>query len=188
MKTLSLGIVCLFIASTLSSVNGSHEFDPDLAAHAERHLRDRVGDDLLEFYFEFNPEASKVLDEREGLTGFVWRFHVPEKPFVDVEVGVVVNSSGELAYPIRFPDCANTPSECDFNIDEAEALRLGREAGYGEGYKPWVKAFGWRDRSNSFVWSIDYQDLSRSGLRGPSVHVDANSGDVIVVGSWSITD
>ena len=118
----------------------------------------------------------------------VYRFRIPEKPWIDELIEFVVDSVGDIIAersPYGIPECLATPSCCIFAIDSSMAINIARKAGFEEGIKAWQANFYWFGRTqNKYVWGVTN---FLSGSSGKVIIIDSNSGFVIDSLSWVTT-
>lgn len=82
---------------------------------------------------------------------------------------------------IPLPDCVNDPGECEFPIDEEQAIEIAREAGFEEGIKPWRIGINWWADSLTYAWRISnvLDEYGGGHEIGKSMWIDAQSGEVL---------
>jgi len=122
----------------------------------------------------------------------VYKFAIPEKPYVDEIIEFVVDSSGNVVPdrdPSGIPNCPENTCWGNFpTIDEEEAIQIAHDAGLEDGIKEWRTSFNYfAGDIDDYIWSISntlYENDGSSG--GKTIIINAHNGDVIWILSWSI--
>ena len=169
--------------------------EPDIPANVTRAgdqlIVSKTGPDFFEKYITPDFEGSKDLP---GGFFMSYRMYMPERPYVDEKITFGLDSNGVLRTDIPvtgIPDCAASPADCSFLIDENEAVKAAAEGGLPEGIKEWGKTFMWNSELNKYVWHI-VSTLKGSegpdGFRGSGVEmiIDSNSGEVLRQSEWNV--
>jgi len=112
-----------------------------------------------------------------------FRFHMPEIPFVDVEISCIVDRDLKVWELFGAPNCITHPRECKFPIDERAARGIASEAGLEPGRGEWRAKFGWNSGFESYIWGISNKLYENSGR---IVLIDANDGRVLRIDEWAV--
>jgi len=151
----------------------------------------RVGKEFFEKYIK--PDF-KDIQEIHSKYYMVYRFMMPEKPYVDTKIKFTVDSTGGVIDRDNItglPDCFSNPEKCQFNIDEEQAIKIARENKFEQGIKEWKMEFKWDTKYDQYVWSI-LSTLKESrgtfGFRGSGeiLLIDPNSGKIIAKDTWRV--
>lgn len=117
----------------------------------------------------------------------VYSLKIPNKPYANVSISFSVDKNGNIIAGSQqgLPDCVSKPSECEFLIDENDAIKIARNAGLEEGISDWKTSFHWAyGNPGSYVWTVQNYLSSNNGK---IVMIDANSGDIIGgIGGWDV--
>ena len=108
---------------------------------------------------------------------------VPEKPFVDYGFAFELDGNGHIT-SLQLPNCIANEQECDFPIDEANAIEIAKKLGLEKGVSDWKVTFNFMDET--FIWQIQNTLVAdRIGeANGKIMSIDANSGDVLGIDAW----
>jgi hypothetical protein len=139
---------------------------------------------------------------------------MPERPFVDEPINLVVDTLGRLLEGTEVmgaPKCRFDLSRCEFSIDEAMARQIAERAGFERGVQPWKVAFGWdgpstfhpydccppveeythwgahlTERREGFAWVLTnvLAQDSVGPIRGKMIAIDPFTGAVLLRRSW----
>ncbi|MBN1996742.1 hypothetical protein JW935_04260 [candidate division KSB1 bacterium] len=125
----------------------------------------------------------------------VYSFKIKDRPFVNESISFETDTTGFILTPengLGIPDCISQPIECQFPIDEDRAILIAKEAGLEDGIKEWKTSFHWfAGDLQTFVWTVS-NTLSESGsgegytASGKVVVIDANTGEICRIDSWTI--
>jgi hypothetical protein len=124
----------------------------------------------------------------------VYRFFMPEKPFVDGLIKFSVDSLGNVdnSHEISgIPDFKNNPESCSFFIDERNAIRLAKNFGLEKGIIDWKIGILWDSTLNRYVWHIlstfsQSGDTSNYKGNGKELIIDPGNGKILAVNFWHI--
>ena len=166
-------------------------------------IAERVGGEYADAYFHFAPEYSSLLLPEEGCLEnpglcdpansqeqyrILFFFQIPGKPFIDQPILIVLDADGGLVTELdqlNVPQCILNPDECEFPVDQAQAIAIAKNAGLEEGKAEWVTHFLWNYKYKSYVWSVrNLLEQTSNGESGEHVLIDANSGNVLMNGRW----
>lgn len=151
----------------------------------------RVGKDFFEKYIKPDFRDIKEINSRYYM---VYRFKMPEKPYVDAKIKFAVDSTGRVVDKDNItglPDCLSSPEKCQFNIGEEEAKEIARENKFEQGIKEWKVEFKWDSKYDQYVWSI-LSTLKESrgtfGFRGSGeiLLINPDSGKIIAKSTWQV--
>lgn len=124
----------------------------------------------------------------------VYRFFIPEKPFVDnlitfsIDTLGNVNTSREI---IGIPEYLFLPETCEFNIDEDKAKEIAAADKLEDGIKDWKIGFVWDSKFNRYTWHIlaTFSELKYDGGykgSGRELIINPNSGEVLARNDWKV--
>jgi hypothetical protein len=124
----------------------------------------------------------------------VYKFYMPEKPFVDALIKFTVDSVGNvLEYQdiIGIPKCRYFPQQCNFKIDEETAMQIAANKGLEEGIKDWKVGFIWNVQQERYVWHVlsTLNEMEGDfGYRGSGKEmiIDPINGEVLALNDWKI--
>jgi hypothetical protein len=165
----------------------------------------KVGQDLFDKYIKIDynrstycPPDEYIIEHPEAGAAFlqrpyylmVYSFKMPEKTFVDGLIEFAVDTDGNVI-PEREVMGIPDPTKCNFPIDEAEAIRIAKNAGLEEGIADWKTSFHWyAEDLKTYVWTVQNTLSTPSGqgysAGGKGVTIDANSGEVIQNYQWFV--
>lgn len=151
----------------------------------------KTGEDFFNKYIKADFTESKQFSSNYLM---VYKFFMPEKPFVNAQIRLSVDSLGNVLknYEIvGIPDCISNPQNCDFIIDELIALQIASSAGLEKGVTEWIAVFAWDIDYNKYVWHIR-NTLSETkgeiGYRGNGMEIiiDPNTSEVLAKNEWRV--
>lgn len=182
----------VFYSCSCGCGNNSENTIPKFVVdNADEFIISRTSKDYFEKYIKF--DASKT---QKNILGYnlVYKFFIPEKPFVDVLIQLYADTLGKINTDrgvIGIPNCLSNPPECDFAIDEKKAAQIATEAGLEPGIKEWKKMFVWSDKHGRYTWvvlSTFEEAYGTNGFRGKGreLVIDATTGSVIDNKEWFI--
>lgn len=124
----------------------------------------------------------------------VYRFFIPEKPYVDALISFTVDSVGNIMKNrdiTGIPNCNNVPPECEFNIDGLEARKIATENGLNDGIKDWKVGLMWDAKYDKYVWHIISTLKESDGeggykANGREAIIDPSNGEVMALNDWNI--
>jgi hypothetical protein len=144
---------------------------------------------------EFKEGSKCISDEIRGGPHFevVFQIYIPERPWVRVNVCVVVLPDGTVAHGTYYsdvPDCVSNPIECEFPINEEQALTIARNAGFSEDLAPFLCRVQWFPHRSTYAWSVWITLEVRDEYYGSGrlIFIDANTGNVYDDGWTFITE
>jgi len=173
------------------SANEESQIPLNILQKADRFIISRTGDDFFKKYI-----TADFLQSRHIAPNYlmVYKFYMPEKPFVDELIRFTVDSSGNVLSQyeiVGIPDCNSNPMDCDFVVDEKVAKQIAIEYGLPKGIKDWKVDFIWEAKYNKYVWHL-FSTLKESqgdfGYRadGEQIVIDPNNASVIYQDRWQI--
>lgn len=173
------------------SENENSEIPLNVLKKADSFITSKTGDDFFKKYITIDFSKSKHIEPNYLM---VYKFYIPEKPFVDEEIRFTVDSTGKVLTQyeiVGIPDCNSKPSECDFVIDEKIAKQIAAQNGFAKGIMDWKVDFLWDAKYNKYVWqllSTTSENKDEAGYRGEGekIIIDANNASVLVKGTWKI--
>ena len=158
---------------------------------ADQFIISKTGNDFFKKYITADFLQSKHIAPNYLM---VYKFYMPEKPFVDELIRFTVDSSGKVITQyevVGIPDCNSDPMGCDFVVDEKIAKQIANENGLPEGIKDWKVDFVWEAKYNKYVWKIIstnketvLQDHDRA--EGELIMIDPSNASVIEKESWRV--
>lgn len=158
---------------------------------ADQFIITKAGEDFFKKYITIDFSQSKHIAPNYLM---VYRFFIPEKPFVDELIRFNVDSTGKVLTQyevVGIPDCNTNPLDCDFVVDEKIARQIAYENGLPKGIKDWKFDFTWEAKYKKYVWKIIstsketlLQDHAR--VEGNLIIIDPCNASVIQKESWRI--
>ncbi|MBE0538864.1 MAG: hypothetical protein IH620_04065 [Ignavibacterium sp.] len=192
-------VVILILFSVL--FNGCHsstcsqkdepQIPADVLKKANQFIISKTGDDFFKKYITADLLLSKHIEPNYLM---IYKFYMPEKPFVDETIRFTVDSVGNVLTQfevVGIPDCNADPVNCDFVVDEKIARQIASENGLSMGIAEWKVDFIWDTKYNKYVWSL-MSTLKESkgdfGYRadGEKIIIDPNNAVVLNKDSWRI--
>ena len=179
---------------------------PALKEHVERadaYLLGRVSEEFFERYVTFLPEKSDFFPPNNDCPETAnecgsWMMrpysvvrYLFAIPNLDITKGIGLQIGEEETPPIflsqshgtwNVPNCLDDPQECEFSVDESQAVALAIKAGLPSSLYPLEAEFQWSTKYDSYVWSVFSHQKKREegGSAYSDVYViDANSGEVL---------
>ena len=124
----------------------------------------------------------------------IYKFYMPEKPFVDGLIRFTVDSTGKVLNQyevVGIPDCNANQYDCDFVVDEKIARQIAVENGLPKGIKDWKVDFVWEAKYNKYVWNLfstlkENKNEENYRAEGEQIVIDPNNASVIYQNSWMI--
>ena len=124
----------------------------------------------------------------------VYKFFMPEKPYVNSLIKFTVDSTGILVQKreiVGIPRCRYYSEECEFSIDEETARKIAKENGLEEGIKEWKAGFLWDVKRERYVWNILSTLHEMSGedvykATGKEIIIDPTNGEVLALNDWRV--
>ena len=201
LKIFSFDLVFLLLLSLVLFYNGCSckscgqseevQIPLEILNKANRFIISKTEDDFFKRYI-----TADFLQSRHIVPNYlmVYKFYMPEKPFVDELIRFTVDSTGEVITQyevVGIPDCNTKPMDCDFVVDEKIARQIASENGLPKGIKDWKVDFIWEANYNKYVWKIIstsketlLQDHNRA--EGELIIIDPSNASVIEKESWRI--
>lgn len=158
---------------------------------ADQFIISKTGNDFFKKYITADFLQSKHIAPNYLM---VYKFYMPEKPFVNELIRFTVDSSGNVLSQyeiVGIPDCNSNPMDCDFVVDEKIAKQIAMEYGLPKGIKDWKVDFIWEAKYNKYAWHL-FSTLKESqgdfGYRadGEQIVIDPNNASVIYQDRWQI--
>ncbi len=182
--------VTLF-ACSCSCTDSQSNVPDNVLKNSNRFIVSRVGQEFFDNYIKPDFRETKKINSKYYM---VYDFKIPDKPYVDSKIKFEVDSTGNVLNRenvIGLPDCVADPGNCEFNIDEEQAIQIAKDNNFKQGIKDWKVEFKWEPKYNQYVWSIlsTYeQSQGSNGMRGNGeiLLIDPNSGNVISTDKWRI--
>lgn len=158
---------------------------------ADRFIISKTGDDFFNKYITADFLQSKHITPNYIM---VYKFYIPERPFVDELIRFTVDSAGKILTQyevVGIPDCNTNPMDCDFVVDETIAKQIATENRLSKGIKDWKVDFTWEAKYNKYVWKIIstnketvLEDHNRA--EGELIVIDPSNASVLESESWRI--
>lgn len=158
---------------------------------ADQFIISKTGEDLFKKHITIDFSQSKHIAPNYLM---VYKFYMPEKPFVDELIRFNTDSLGEVLTQyevIGIPDCSNDPLSCDFVVDEKIAKQIATQNGLTKGMMDWKTDFLWNAKYNKYVWEIisttkESKNEEYNRVEGEKIIIDANNSSVLSKDSWKI--
>lgn len=195
---LSAVIIILVTATIITSCtckicNDKEEtFVPsEILEKANRFITASTGKDFFDKYI--TPDLNKT-KYTPPYYEMVYKFSMPEKPYVDEIIKFTVDSSGNVMRNrdiVGIPKCINFPEQCSFNIDEQTARQIASNNALNEGIREWDAGFSWDFKMERYVWRI-LSTLTELGsgdhykATGQEIVIDPNTGEILAFNDWRI--
>ena len=163
----------------------------DVLKKADQLIISKTGDEFFKKYITADFFQSKYIAPNYLL---VYKFYMPEKPFVDELIRFTVDSTGKILTQyevVGIPDCNVNQMDCVFVVDDKIAKQIATENGLPKGIKDWKVDFVWEAKYNKYVWQL-FSTLKESkgdfGYRadGEQIVIDPNNASVIYQDRWQI--
>jgi len=173
----------------LSEITIELQIPEEVIKKADEIIINRTGDKFFRKYITLNLEKSREMQDAYYLS---YNFKVPEKPFINEEITLIVDKKGNPLPDFEIagiPDCIN--DSCGFDVSKERALAIAEQAGMKKGIREWDTNFEWDSAQNKYVWLIR-STLSESegsnGKRGTGerILIDPNSGVVLSKTEWKV--
>ena len=173
------------------SENENSEIPLNVLKKSDQFIISKTGNEFFKKYITIDFSQSKHIAPNYLM---VYKFFMPEKPFVDELIRFTVDSTGKVLTQyevICIPDCYSDPMDCDFVVDEIIARQIATEYGLPKGINDWKVDFIWDAKYNKYVWSL-MSTLRESkggfGYRadGELIIIDPNNASVIFQDKWKI--
>lgn len=158
---------------------------------ADQFIISKTGNDFFKKYITIDFSQSQHINPNYLL---VYKFYMPEKPFVDETIRFTTDSLGNVLEQyevVGIPDCNLNPSDCDFVVDETIARQIADQNNLAKGISNWKTDFLWNSSYNKYVWEIisttkesKNEDYYRA--EGEKIIIDANNASVLSKDKWKI--
>lgn len=163
----------------------------DVLKKADQFIILKTGDDFFKKYITADFFQSKHIAPNYLM---VYKFYMPEKPFVDELIRFTVDSTGKVLTQyevVGIPDCNTNLIDCDFVVDDKIAKQIATENGLPKGIKDWKVDFVWEAKYNKYVWKIIstnketvLQDHDRA--EGELIIINPSNASIIEKESWKV--
>lgn len=151
-------------------------------------LIEQVGEKYFNSYMRIDYAESKFSEPNYLM---VYRFFIPEKPFVNVYIRFTLDNNGNIVESeeiIGIPRCAASPEDCEFGVNKESAKEIATNNGFEEGIDDWIIAFRWHKEMGIYVWHIlNILNETESYSSGKEIIIDPNSGEVYEINEWSLS-
>jgi hypothetical protein len=163
----------------------------DILTKADDYIISKTGKDFFNNYI--SPDFSLIKYNAPNYR-MVYRFFIPEKPYVDELIKFTVDSAGNInrAEEISgIPDFKNNPESCNFSIDKKTAIQIARDSGLEEGVIEWKYGLVWDSGLQKYTWHI-LSTFSQSGAandykgNGKELVIDPGNGKILATNIWHI--
>jgi hypothetical protein len=169
----------------------STDVPPEVLNKADSFIKSRTGNEFFNSYITPDLLQTKYTPPYYEM---VYRLRIPDKPYVDELIKFTIDSTGNVLKNrdiTGIPNCMAFPEECDFSINEENAIQIARENNLEEGIKDWNVEFIWNPQINRYVWHIrsTTQEMEGDfGYRGQGEEAIINpaSGEVIAINKWRV--
>jgi hypothetical protein len=163
----------------------------DVLKKADQFIVSKTGDEFFKKYITADFFQSKHIAPNYLM---VYKFYMPEKPFVDESIRFTVDSTGKVLTQyevVGIPDCIANQMDCDFVVNDKTAKQIATENGLPKGIKDWKVDFVWEAKYNKYVWKIIstnketvLQDHDRA--EGEWIIIDPSKASVLEQESWKV--
>jgi hypothetical protein len=125
---------------------------------------------------------SGQLNSNDISTGYyeTYRFTPPSMPSEHALFGIQTDLAGnyEVMYEGQFPDCVTSPELCDVAISSSAAVEIAKSGGLATGANGYTVKLVIAEGVAGFVWYVAPRDESVHLFTGPTVLINAHSGDI----------
>jgi hypothetical protein len=163
----------------------------DVLKKVNQFIISKTGDDFFKKYITADFFQSKHIAPNYLM---VYKFYMPDKPFVDELIRFTVDSTGKVLTQyevVGIPDCNTNQIDCDFVVDDKIAKQIAAENGLPKGIKDWKVDFVWEAKYNKYVWKIIstnketvLQDHNRA--EGELIIINPSNATIIEKESWKV--
>lgn len=158
---------------------------------ADQFIISETGSDFFKKYVTVDFSQSKYINPNFLM---VYKFYMPEKPFVDEIIRFNTDSVGNVLKQfeiIGIPQCNSNPGDCDFAVDEKTAIQIANQNLLPKGVNDWKSDFVWSSKYNKYVWeiiSITKENKNEEYYRaeGEKIIIDANNASILSKDTWKI--
>ena len=190
--TISFILMSFFIdACSCSSCSNQEEavVPIELMKKADNYIKQKTGNDFFEKYISLDFIRTTLTPPYYFLT---YRLLMPDKPYVNTIIQFSIDSIGNVVMDrdiIGIPDCLD--GGCNFNVTEAQAIKIAKDSGLEKGIKPWKTGFLWDPNLKQYTWHIlstssELQNSERFMGYGKEIIIDPNSGLVLEMNDWHV--
>jgi hypothetical protein len=163
----------------------------DILKKANAFIISRTGEPFFNSYI--TPDFSRT-KHTPPYYEMVYRFYMPEKPFVNNKITFTVDSTGNVVKKrdiIGIPVCNDFPSQCDWKIDKESAVSIAKKNNLEDGVNEWKVGFIWNPERQIYVWNIlstIHEMEGDFGYRGSGKEmiIDPVNGEVLAINDWHI--
>jgi hypothetical protein len=163
----------------------------DILKKANAFIISRTGETFFNSYI--TPDFSRT-KHTPPYYEMVYRFYMPEKPFVNNKITFTVDSTGNVVKKrdiIGIPVCNDFPSQCDWKIDKESAVSIAKKNNLEDGVNEWKVGFIWNPERQIYVWNIlstIHEMEGDFGYRGSGKEmiIDPVNGEVLAINDWHI--
>ncbi len=125
---------------------------------------------------------SGQLNSNDSSTGYyeIYRFTPPSMPNEHALIGIQTDLVGnyEVMYEGNLPDCVTNPDLCDVAISSSTAVEIAKSGGMASGADGYTVKLVIAESVAGFVWYVAPRDESVHLFTGPTVLINAHSGDI----------
>lgn len=158
---------------------------------SDQFIISKTGDEFFKKYITVDFNQSKQIEPNYLM---VYKFYIPEKPFIDELIRFTVDSTGKVLNQyevVGIPDCNANKYDCDFVVDEKIARQIATENGLPKGIKDWKVDFVWEAKYNKYVWNLfstlkENKNNTNYRAEGEQIVIDPNNASVIYQNTWKI--
>lgn len=210
MKQFNYIFIAILVLLTAAVAYAQSTIPESIIEKSNQFIISKVGEDFFNNYIAIDYEQSQTPNEMycgpkiEDCYLIVYSFKIPKKPYIPNDsLGVLVDIDGNIILDSvsGVPDCISDPKECDFSIDETEAIQIAKNAELEDGIADWTTSFHWHTTLKTYVWEVRntlYSDFPQpsygeegrkigvlsGGAGGKLVLIDANSGEILEKSEW----
>lgn len=124
----------------------------------------------------------------------VYHLYMPEKPYVNSRITFTIDSLGAIIRNrdiIGIPNCADFPTQCNWQIDKEGAVAIAEKYGLEKGIKDWQVGFIWNPERQIYVWHIISTIREMEGeygyrASGKELIIDPVNGNTLALNDWHI--
>ncbi|MFZ1518938.1 MAG: hypothetical protein WAU11_09200 [Ignavibacteriaceae bacterium] len=158
---------------------------------SDQFIFSKTGSDFFKKYITIDFSQSKHIEPNYLM---VYRFYMPEKPFVDELIRFTVDSTGKVLTQyevVGIPDCNANEMDCGFVVDEKIAKQIAVQNGLAKGITDWKIDFIWNSSYNKYVWEIisttkESKTDQYNRAEGEKIIIDSNNASVLSKDTWKI--
>jgi len=158
---------------------------------ADQFIISKTGDDFFKKNITVDFSQSRHIAPNYLM---VYKFYMPEKPFVDELIRFTVDSAGKVLTQyevVGIPNCNSNQNDCDFVVDEKTAKQIATQNNLAKGITDWKIDFVWNNNHNKYVWEIistikETKNEEYSRAEGEKIIIDSNNASVLSKDTWKI--